>query len=247
MSGADELRSAGTKFGFWCGSGDPMILEAAASTRPDWICIDTQHGVDLGRVDASVVTAVSSYDVPVIIRVPTLAPSAIGRALDLGAVGVVVPLVETSAQAEAAVSATRYAPKGARSYGMQTPRIGPFEETPFVVIQIETAASIDNLDAIAAVDGVDALYVGPADLGLGLTGEPEFDLATALDGGSGISDGLNRVVEASRSNGIKAGLHCPNGAVAAVASNAGFEMMAVSSDTGAVVNDLKIQLETARP
>ena len=247
MSGADELRSAGTKFGFWCGSGDPMILEAAASTKPDWICIDTQHGIDLGRVDASVITAVSSYNVPVIIRVPTLDSSAIGRSLDLGAAGIVVPLVETGTEAKAAVSATRHAPKGVRSYGMQTPRLGPFEETPFVVIQIETAASIDNLNAIAAVDGVDALYVGPADLGLGLTGEPEFDLAKALDGGSGISEALIRVVEACRSNGTKAGLHCPNGATAAVASDAGFEMMAVSSDTGSIVSDLRTQLERARP
>ena len=247
MSGADELRSAGTKFGFWCGSGNPIILEAAASTRPDWICIDTQHGIDLGRVDVSVITAVSAYDVPVIIRVPTLDSSAIGRALDLGAAGIVVPLVETSTEAEAAVSATRHAPKGVRSYGMQTPRIGPFDETPFVVIQIETAASIGHLEAIAAVDGVDALYVGPADLGLGLTGDPEFDLANALDGRSGISDALNRVVDACRDNGTKAGLHCPNGDIAAAASDSGFEMMAVSSDTGSIVSDLKTQLRRARP
>lgn len=141
MSGADTLRSEQVVHGFWCITGDPSIVDAAASVGPDFMVIDTQHGIDLGRLDSSLFTLLAHYGVPGLVRVESIDLGRIGRALDLGAAGIVIPLVESAQDAERAVHATRHAPRGGRSYGMQTRRVGPFDETPYVVLQVETAGS----------------------------------------------------------------------------------------------------------
>ncbi len=226
------------------------MVDAAASVGPDFICIDTQHGADLGRLDASVFTVMASYGVAGLVRVESIDLGRIGRALDLGAAGIIVPLVDTAEDAAAAVHATRHSPRGGRSYGMQTRRIGPFDEEPFVMIQVETAESVDNIDAVAATDGVDGLYVGPADLGLGLGGVPAPDVNEVFDGihpNAGIlGDAFKAVVAAASANGITPGLHCGDGASAARAFGEGFTFSAVASDLGLVGAGLLEHLAIAR-
>lgn len=250
MSDPESLREKETAYGMWSVTGHPAIVDAAASVGPDFVVIDTQHGVDLGRLDASLFTVLAHYGVAGLVRVPAIHPTPIGRALDLGAAGVVVPLVESEEDAEQAVAATRYAPAGKRSYGMQTLRIGAFEHAPFVAIQIETAAAVGYVDAIAAVDGVDALYIGPADLGLGLGGEPAADVNEVFDGTHALSDELtaafSAVVAECRGHGIVAGLHVGNGATAARALEHGFTFASVSADVGLVGTGLANQLRAAR-
>lgn len=245
-----DLRTKDTLLGFWCATGHPAIIDAAASAGPDFVVIDTQHGVDLGRVDASVFTVLAAYGVAGLVRVPSLDVAPIGRALDLGADGIIVPLVETAADAERAVSATRHAPRGGRSYGMQTQRVGPFERTPFVVIQVETAAAVDDLDAIAAVDGIDALYIGPADLGLGLGGAPAPDVNEVFDGthpnAEAIGAAFEAVVSTAGKHGIVPGLHVGDGATAARALGKGFRFCAVSADVGLITSGLARDLAAAR-
>ncbi|MGD2043597.1 MAG: aldolase/citrate lyase family protein [Acidimicrobiia bacterium] len=250
MSAAASLREKDSIYGFWCVTGHPAVVDAAASVGPDFVVIDTQHGIDLGQVDASLFTVLAHYAVPGLVRVPSIDSAPIGRALDLGAVGIIVPLVESADDAERAVAATRYAPSGGRSYGMQTRRVGPFDEEPFVVIQVETNAAVDHIDAIAAVDGVDALYIGPADLGLGLGGEPAPDVNHVFDGthahASALSDAFGAVVSASEANDIIAGLHVGDGATAARARGEGFRFSSVSVDVGLVASGLSAELRSAR-
>lgn len=226
MRNAQSLRDAETLHGFWCQTGDSMVVDAAASVGPDFICIDTQHGIHLSRLDASLFTTMAHYGIPGLVRVEAIDLGSIGRALDLGAAGIVVPLVETASDAERAVDATRHAPKGGRSYGMQTRRVGPLEEDPYVVIQVETAGAVENIDAIAAVDGVDALYIGPADLGLGLVGSPGADVMGIFErrheNADTLQQALNRVVEAGNERGVRAGLHCGSGSGARRALAEGF-------------------------
>lgn len=236
--------------GFWSVTGHPAVIDTAASAGPDFIVVDTQHGVDLGLVDASLFTVMASYGVPGLIRVESLDLGRIGRALDLGAAGIVVPLVESADDAARAVHATRHASRGGRSYGMQTRRVGPFDEEAYVVIQVETAASVDDIATIAAVDGVDALYIGPADLGLGLGGDPAPDVNEVFDGAhanaGGLSAAFSAVIEAANANGVLPGLHCGNGASSARAVEEGFRMTSVAVDLGLVGTGLREQLQVAR-
>jgi 4-hydroxy-2-oxoheptanedioate aldolase len=223
------------------------VVDSAASVGPDFVVVDTQHGVHLGQLDASLFTLLASYGVPGLVRVDTIGVAPIGRALDLGAAGIVAPLVDTAYDAERAVAATRYSPSGGRSYGMQTRRVGPFDEEPFVVLQVETAGAIDNIEAMAAVDGVDALYIGPADLGLSLGGIAAPLVDEVFDGthpnAGPLGDAFQRVIAATGSNGILPGLHCGSGASAARAVQHGFRMTSVASDLGLIESGLRSQME----
>lgn len=250
MSDASSLRDKDYAYGFWCATGNPAIVDAAAASGPDFIVIDAQHGVDLARVDASLFTVMAHYGVTGLVRVPSIDVAPIGRSLDLGASGVIVPLVESATDAERAVAATRYAPDGKRSYGMQTRRVGPFDETPFVAIQVETTAAVENLDAIASIDGVDALYIGPADLGLGIGGEPAPDVNEVFDRAHGLSQELSEafmtVVAACKRSRIIAGLHVGDGATAARARGHGFTFSSVAADLGLIGGGLARELRAAR-
>jgi 4-hydroxy-2-oxoheptanedioate aldolase len=250
MSSAETLRSKEQLLGFWSVTGDPAVIDTAASVAPDFVVVDTQHGLDLGRVDSSLFTVLASYGVPGLVRVESIDVAPIGRALDLGAAGIIVPLVESADDAERAVAATRHAPEGGRSYGMQTRRVGPFDERPFVVIQVETAGAVSDIESIAAVEGVDALYIGPADLGLALGGVPAPNVDTVFDGSHENADTLvsafDAVVEAARANDVRPGLHVHNGAAGARAREHGFRMSSVATDVGLVGFGLGRELETAR-
>lgn len=250
MSDATALRQSERAYGFWSVTGHPHILDAAAAVHPDFVVIDTQHGVDLGRLDASLFTLLAHYGVPGLVRVPAIEESTIGRALDIGAAGVIVPLVESAEDARRAVAATRYAPQGNRSYGMQTRRVGPFDHMPFVAIQVETSAVLDQLDEIATIDGVDALYIGPADLGLGLGGEPASDVNSVFDGTHPLADELSAafaaVADVCDRHGVVAGIHVGDGKTAARARGEGFNFSSVSVDVGLVASGLARELAAAR-
>jgi 4-hydroxy-2-oxoheptanedioate aldolase len=231
-------------------TGSAAIVDAAATAGPDFICIDTQHGIDLGNLDAAVFTTMAHYGVPGLVRVESLDAGRIGRALDLGAAGIVVPLVESAGDAEEAVHATRHAPAGGRSFGMQTRRVGPFDERPYVAIQVETADALADIDAIANVTGVDALYIGPADLGLGLGGQAAADVNEVFDGTHPLADELGEafraVIASGLANHIVPGLHCGNGATARRAVAEGFAMTSVAVDLGLIGTGLGEQLGEAR-
>lgn len=251
MSGAQTLRDLDIAYGFWSATGNTAVIDAAAATGPDFICVDTQHGVSLASLESSLFTMMAHYGVTSLVRVDSINPSKIGRALDLGADGVVVPMVESAEDANRAVSACRLAPSGSRSYGVQSRRIPSIPETPPICwIQIETRQAMDDLREIAAVQGVDGLYIGPADLGLALVGEPAANVESVFDGSHShatqMADAFTAVSRACRDAGIHAGLHCGSGRAGAVAAQHGFTVAAVAADLGLIGAGLSDQLSAAR-
>lgn len=174
----ERLRDGGTLGVFWSAFGSPALVEVAVEARPDAMVIDAQHGLwDRQAIEHAVGTV--GAKTPVLIRIADARPGSIGEALDSGAEGIIVPLIETPEQASAAVAAARFPPHGHRSGGGVRPLKSDFmkyynaaNERTVVGIMIETVLGMDNAGAIAATPGLDFILIGTGDLGLSLGGIP---------------------------------------------------------------------------
>jgi 4-hydroxy-2-oxoheptanedioate aldolase len=179
----------GRAHGLWCSLPASYCAELVAACSPDFLVIDCQHGFFDQRDIVAGLQAVSRYPVYPLIRVAQCDPHLIGAALDAGAAGVIVPLIEDRETAQAAVAACRYGPDGRRSYGpgrsaLLTPG-SPRQVNAAVtcVALIETAAGVERADQICSVPGIDAVMVGAADLAIDLglpAGSSEEVLRNAL-------------------------------------------------------------------
>ena len=232
----DKQRLGSTLRGTFLNLGSPLSARMAAQSGFDWVLIDLEHGAGSESTLQSMLLAIEGSPCSPIVRVVSNNQDSVKRALDLGAVGVMLPYVSSSEEAEAAVSFTRYPPAGCRGvasstiatgFGMRTNEY--HREAPqsvLTVVQIETRQAVDNADAIAAVEGVDVLFVGPLDLSFNLGCPKQFDhpdMRAATD----------RVIAACRSNGKAAGiLSTPERVNAHVEQ--GFTFVAVGSDGGAL-------------
>ncbi len=177
----DDLHDA---VGTWCSLTDPAAAEIAAGGDVDFAVVDTEHAPLGLETVADCLRAVASRDCPSFVRVPWNDPVRIKRLLDLGPDGLVVPMVDDAAAARDAVAATRYPPAGVR--GVAAARAADYgrgfeayvdegHRDLAVVVQIEREAGVENAAEIAAVDGVDALFVGPADLSTALGCFPDYE------------------------------------------------------------------------
>src|SRR5271170_3835436 len=148
----------------------------------DWVCVDMQHGmIDFSQM-VPMLQGISSTGTAPLVRVPRNEPGIIGKSLDAGAWGVIVPMVNSRQEAEEAVAACRYAPVGIRSYGpLRANLYAGFEyfsranDEVLCIVMVETTVAVERVDEIASVPGVDAIYIGPADLSvtLGLPPAPD--------------------------------------------------------------------------
>ncbi len=165
-----HLQSGNPAFATWLAIPDSISAEMIGSGGYDCVVIDTQHGGPTWDNLCILIQAMDLNRTPSLVRVGGVDQVQIMRALDLGAAGVVVPMVSTAEQARHAVQAMHYPPRGLRSFGKVRNYYGNEGEQaePLCFVMIETAEGMENLDAIAAIDGVDGLFVGPVDLGLGL-------------------------------------------------------------------------------
>lgn len=249
---SDSLRGPGPLHGLWSTTAHPAVIDVAATLGPDFVCLDAQHGTDLSRLTADIFTTMAYYDVPALVRVAQNDPVDIGRALDLGATGVMVPMIDTGEDAARAVAACRYAPVGTRSYGMQTTRVDPLagDYRPVCATQIETSAALENIDEIASIDGVDWLYIGPADLGLAVGGVPAPDVTKVFDGShplaTELGDAFKAVVEAAAAHGKLAGLHTSSGQATVIAEKQGFAVACVAADLAEMRSGMANQLNLVR-
>jgi 2-keto-3-deoxy-L-rhamnonate aldolase RhmA len=176
-----KLYAEEVSVGCQLGLGSPNVCELLAQAGFDWLIIETEHNaVDLGRIEHMLMAA-QGTEATVLVRVPSANPLDIQRALDIGAEGILVPMVRTPEEARAIVAATRYPPGGVRGYGpLRASRYGlsgadylrRANDNIVVILIIETPEALANLDAIAAVDGVDVLFMGLFDLSLGLGLDP---------------------------------------------------------------------------
>jgi 4-hydroxy-2-oxoheptanedioate aldolase len=233
--------------GLWLSAADPVTVEVLAGVGFDYICLDTQHGlVDYRNAVPALQAQRTSEAIP-LARAPWNEPGIIGKLLDAGVMGVIIPMVNTVAEAEAAVAACRYAPAGARSFGpaRAAPVLGRnyFEEANAQIAcipMIETVTALENLDDIAKVEGIDALYVGPADLGISLGLGPGSDNADPR-----FQDAIGHVISACEANGIAPGIHSvPN--LVQTRIEQGFKMVTATSDLQAAGAGARAHLAIAR-
>lgn len=245
----NQLKTASendSALGAWMFLREPLLAEQASKTGYDYVCIDLQHGLAGFELMPTMLQAVGAGPAAAVARVPWNDSWMIGRALDAGAIGVIIPMVNTAEQAEAAAAACRYAPTGERSVGpigAMTRHPGYFREANDVmcIVMIETEEAVRNVDAIAAVPGVDALYVGPADLSLSLGLRPLPDQEDER-----FHNALSAVVAACERNNILPGVHA-SAELAAARRAAGFRMITVAFDHAPVMASLARDLAVARP
>jgi 4-hydroxy-2-oxoheptanedioate aldolase len=171
----NKIRAALTEgrpsFGGWSTMADSLSAELMGGAGFDWVIVDTQHGSVTGPDLVKVIQALALGGTPAVVRVPWTDEATIMRALDVGAAGVIVPMVNSAEEAAACASAMRYPPDGIRSMG---PTRGAYASPEaanadvVLLVMIETAEALERVDEIAAVPGVDGLFVGPIDLALSL-------------------------------------------------------------------------------
>lgn len=209
MTLRDSLAEGRPLLGAWKGLPDPVGAELTGRAGFDWVCIDTQHGLIGYEAMVALLQAVAVSGTPVIVRVPSNDGAAIGRALDAGAQGVIVPYVETADEARRAVAACRYPPLGVRSWGpvrplFETGTYSPEQGNRDVVclVMIETVRGLANADDILAVEGVDGVYVGPNDLALSAGLPPSLSFDTPEH-----RELVDRVVAAARAQDVVLGTH----------------------------------------
>ncbi len=247
MSNLREVWAGGGEtLGLWLASPSFAVAEIAARQPVDYVCVDTQHGViDYPDVVRMVQTIELAGGTP-LVRVAWNEPGVIGKVLDAGAHGVVVPMVNDPSQAAAVVAAARYPPDGARSWGpvmagMRHDDNRAWADAHVAVIpMIETAEAIAHLDEILAVPGIDAVYVGPADLGISLGLGPSGN-----DGTSVFDEALAAVVAGCARHGVVPGIHA-TGPLVARRREQGFRMITVTSDLLAVRAGFAAELGAAR-
>jgi 4-hydroxy-2-oxoheptanedioate aldolase len=221
--------------GVWATLGEPRFTRELATAGAGWVGLDAQHGHFDDRALRETLRQRDAGSAPMLVRVASREAALIGRALDAGADGVVVPLVDSVADAQAAVAASHYPPLGARSWGPlhgSLPAYGPGSDTgkhavPLCAVMIETAAGLDAVELIAAVPGVDMIFVGPFDLSLalGLTVD-ELLAARSVDAP------LPRITRACAAAGILAGAYAGTPERAALLAAAGFGWIAATTDAG---------------
>jgi len=177
------LKKGEPAIGTWCAFSDPYANEILFQIGYDWVLIDTEHApIGIESLRSILVCARDTDTVP-IIRVNNNNPDYIKQALDLGPGGIMVPQVHTKQHAELAVSYSKYPPRGTRgfgpiramNYGFDQDYLNQADDELLLIVQIESSEAVKNTAAIAAVDGVDAVYIGPYDLAatLGHLGNPD--------------------------------------------------------------------------
>jgi 4-hydroxy-2-oxoheptanedioate aldolase len=213
--------------GAWCTIPSSWTAEVAARSGHDWVCIDTQHGLIGYDVMLPMLQAISAGGVPSFVRVPWNEPGAIMKALDAGAGGVIVPMVNSVEEARAAVGACRYPPSGIRSMGPVRARdVDSDWQHPLCVVMIETVEAVGQARDILAVPGIDAVFVGPNDLAVSAGVESSYEGRHPEHRRL-----IEAIVEAANASGVAAGIMCGSGKVARQWHDIGFVMLGMQSDT----------------
>jgi 4-hydroxy-2-oxoheptanedioate aldolase len=233
---ARRLRAGETVYTAWCGLPAPIVAETIAREGFSAVTLDQQHGLFDMAATAAGIAAVRMAGAAPIVRVPLFDFAVASRVLDFGAEAVIAPMINTADDARAFVAAAKYPPVGERSWGPHraTALAGIADQKLYLreanaltltFAMIETRAALSNVDAIAATNGIDALFVGPSDLSIALT-----DGATLDPHSQEVEAALDQVVAAARKAGKIAGLYCANAARALATAKRGFSFLAVGSD-----------------
>ena len=244
-----RLRAGETTYGVFLNLGSPLAAELCARGGSDWLVIDLEHGA-AGEADLlEHLYAVGATETTAIVRPASGERLRIGRALDFGADGIMVPRIDTAEQAREAVSFLRWPPDGTRGLALLTrgaelgevghSSISALNQRVIGVIQVESPQAVDNADEIAAIEGVDVLFVGPTDLSHSMGIPGQFDDPAFIEA-------LRRVVAATEAHGKTAGILLRNALNVGEYRDLGFRFIGLGSDGAFVVDGLKAALDHAR-
>jgi 4-hydroxy-2-oxoheptanedioate aldolase len=222
-----------TAFGVWAALPSGFAAELMCVEGVDYVCIDQQHGLVDYPAMIEMLRAIEGRKTVPLTRVPANEAWMIGKALDAGVQGVVVPMVSNAEQARAAVAACRYAPKGNRSFGpVRASMVLDSRDTAIVgdamlcFVMVETREGVEKIDEIASTPGLDGIYVGPADLALGLGLPPNLDKEEPEHVGA-----VARILDACNRHGIVAGIQCGSGKAARKQADRGFRLVTFTKDS----------------
>lgn len=230
-----RLSDGASPVGSWVSMASPTAAELVAGLGFDFLVVDTEHAPLSTETVAELLRAVDAAgESDVVVRVADADPARVKRVLDVGADGVMAPQIHTAADAEALVDAVRYPPEGSR--GVAASRASDYgrslgeyyrraNEDVAVLPQIESGEAVENAEAIASVDGVDALFLGPADLSADLDRFGEYEdpeYAAAVD----------RIVEAAERSGVPAGTLATTDDEIEFWHDRGFDFLIVGTDLG---------------
>ena len=216
----------------WLTIPSSFSAEIMAHTGFDCLTIDLQHGLIDYQSAVPMLQAISTTSITPLARVPWNDPSAIMKMLDAGCYGIICPMINNVEEAAAFAAACRYPPAGIRSHGPKRALIyagtdysDAANQTLLAIAMIETAEGLANVDAIAALPGIDALYIGPADLSLSLGRTQRVDQTDPV-----MVEALETILNAARRHGKVAGLHTATPAYAAAMIEKGFQLVTVATE-----------------
>ena len=232
-----KLKRGEPAIGTWLTLPDPVTAQLMAKTGFEWLTVELEHTPATFETAARSFAIIAASGCVPLARVPWNTGENIKRVLDTGAWGIVVPMVNSRAEAEAVVRAARYRPIGERSIGGQlhatnfdtdaATYYARANDEILVVIMAEHVQAVENIDSILSVPGIDAVFVGPNDLHASMGLPPTFDSDHPT-----FRDALARILAAARSNGVPAGIHVVDAAQAQRRIKEGWQFIAVASEAG---------------
>jgi 4-hydroxy-2-oxoheptanedioate aldolase len=245
---ARAVRGGEATLGTFLGTASAVTAEVCAAAGFDWLLLDLEHGAGGEEQVRDVVPAAGAYGVPTVVRVETDARIRMGRVLDGGAAGIMLPRMDSAAQVSQALTHLRFPPRGDRGvatynracrFGLDPGALDRADDEVLVVVQIESAAAVAVAHEIAGLDGVDVLFIGPRDLShdLGVPGDvaaPSF------------VEALDTVLAAGRRHGKACGLLVNDGASAAQRLQQGWTFVAIGSDSTLLAAASRVALDSAR-
>ena len=242
-------QSGGAAVNGWLAIPNGFSAETMAQAGWDSVTVDLQHGVQDYMSMVTCFQAMQAHPVLPMVRVPWNEPGIVGKVLDAGAYGVICPMVNTVEQAQNFVSYCRYPPAGARSngpiragiYGVSTGYQKTANEEILCIPMIETQQAIDNLEHILDVPGIDAVYIGPSDLGFSMGLIPILDREEPQ-----ILEAYDKILRETSKRGIAACIHCGSSAYAKRAIGMGFKLVTIGNDSGLLLTAAKKAVSEVR-
>jgi len=235
--------------GGWLQIGHPAAAEIHARAGFDWVCVDMEHGATGHETMTNLFRTLDAFGTVPVARLPLNDPIWIHRTLDAGARGLIIPMVNSRAQAEAAVREAKYPPRGTRGFSYSRASMHAFDFVPYIaeanaetalIVQIEHRDAIAALDDILSVEGVDGAFIGPMDLSgsMGIVGQLQHPLMV---------EALDRYLAACQRHGVAAGMHIvhPNATNVADAIARGYTLLALGLDIVYLMDGARAALKHA--
>jgi 2-keto-3-deoxy-L-rhamnonate aldolase RhmA len=241
----EALAGGSPIFGGWVVGPTMLGPESFAQTGYDYVGFDVQHGYLDDADVALLLSRLEHVPVATAVRLPSTSPAPIGRVLDAGADAIIVAMIETAQQAAEAVAATRYAPRGVRSFGPLRASLGvdvtALESRVSIYAMVETVKGLAVVDEICAVSGLSGIYVGPADLAISMG----YGLSDAWTHPN-VLDAMAQIVAAATAAGLVACVHAGDGTIGNTAARMGFRVITLASESQALRRGAAAHLAAAK-